>query len=712
MCVCGRIGLPSFSGCVPRCQQDELFLSVYERLLLDHGAGDFPEANTEQHQAMVFEGIIKDRCWKAKGPKTSLKTWLSWLGAAQSFIKKWHTWLLLTCFLGLQRGFLKVGDCPVYGISTDSELKHVVEGLDGEADKQEGEGEGGAQGDGDCCADADRRLASLRKQSENTAHLVSMILGEFMRYRYTRILVCISRPMWAEHNRELTLLKGSREVLQHKLGLVCGSYNKVVREMVDTLFSPGGLSEMLFKRSIDPHLFDRSSSGSRGQPTVEHAPALQAWMIDEDMYAEKAWVYLTALLKYRVASHFQYTHDLPESFAKLLHEDEGIVQAALANFSGIFGALLEAERRAAAGNVEIKKLLKAMVWPFFLAARELLFSLAQFNFQHIPAPVLDSISSHNSGFGQSAVLENAGNKCQDYTRESNNQRMSNCRRFHIPHIKQLLATYDRPEVKIRPEDSTGSRSLPKAVFQSWSDKQPVFQESELGDLKGTADWLTTSALGLNMGPVAATFLQHIGAHGNWSLLSQVWRSKLLVTGLVLEHVHSGGFWLVLYPVQYGVICWPLKVRSAAGETSAAASRGPGASGKILHACSWDTTIWRLWPHKVCSPLRFCSKNYNPNADRAGVCLMLSKEPVSCFEGMALEGFRGVTAELLKEACAVEQIQWDTSKPLLQRIFMMLAAAFPEKTQEELLRLLGKRAPASTTSFLHNNVNLEGCSTLR
>lgn len=81
------------------CPQDELFQCIYQRLLADKGEADHPEAHTEEHQSSTFDEIINGKCFQAKGAKTSLKTWLSWLGAAQSLVKKWHTWLLLTCYL-------------------------------------------------------------------------------------------------------------------------------------------------------------------------------------------------------------------------------------------------------------------------------------------------------------------------------------------------------------------------------------------------------------------------------------------------------------------------------------------------------------------------------------------------------------------------------------------------------------------------------------
>lgn len=77
---------------------------MYDRSLLDQGLGGDPEAHAEEHQRMIYQGILRHRGFEAKGAKTSLKTWLSWLGAAQDVIHKWHSWLLTTCYLCLQRG--------------------------------------------------------------------------------------------------------------------------------------------------------------------------------------------------------------------------------------------------------------------------------------------------------------------------------------------------------------------------------------------------------------------------------------------------------------------------------------------------------------------------------------------------------------------------------------------------------------------------------
>lgn len=80
----------------------------------------------------------------------------------------------------------------MFGSSASTEVRDVVEDLvvKGDDDAEQPEDE---------AIVADRRLAPLRRQPEHTAHLVTMILGDFMRYRYMRILVRVSRPMWAEH---------------------------------------------------------------------------------------------------------------------------------------------------------------------------------------------------------------------------------------------------------------------------------------------------------------------------------------------------------------------------------------------------------------------------------------------------------------------------------------------------------------------------------
>lgn len=105
----------------------------------DHPEADHPEAHTQEHQAKTFDDIINGKCFQATGSKTSLKTWLSWLGAAQSIVKTWHTWLLLTCYLCLQRGVFKSGSgCPVFGCSPTNEVQAIVEaGV--EDDNHEGE---------------------------------------------------------------------------------------------------------------------------------------------------------------------------------------------------------------------------------------------------------------------------------------------------------------------------------------------------------------------------------------------------------------------------------------------------------------------------------------------------------------------------------------------------------------------------------------------
>lgn len=205
-------------------------------------------------------------------------------------------------------------------------------------------------------------------------------------------------------------MKGASAVLQHKVGLAMGSYNVVLRAIVATTQKVASLDEMLFQRSLDDSLLTSSgrSSGSTGPPAIEIAPALGSWLADENLYAQKAWEYMTSLMKYRAAAHLHYTSDLPECLAKLPHEDPAVRNECLQFVKEVWEALWACEERAAAGEEECRKLMRAMMWPYMPGVRELVLGLASFKFLWVPPPVELMLLSCFGGYGQSAILENVG----------------------------------------------------------------------------------------------------------------------------------------------------------------------------------------------------------------------------------------------------------------------------------------------------------------
>lgn len=70
---------------------------------------------------------------------------------------------------------------------------------------------------------------------------------------------------------------------------------------------------------------------------------------------------MTSLMKYKAAAHMHCKSDLPECLAKLLHEDPAVRNECLQFAKEVWEALWACEERAAAGEEECKKLMRAMV---------------------------------------------------------------------------------------------------------------------------------------------------------------------------------------------------------------------------------------------------------------------------------------------------------------------------------------------------------------
>ena len=67
-----------------------------------------------------------------------------------------------------------------------------------------------------------------------------------------------------------------------------------------------------------------------------------------------------------------------------------------------------------------------------IAVRETFVSLSEWNFAWVPPPVAEVLTCTFAGLGQSAINEDANNKCQDHERDTKHKRMSRLSRFMWP----------------------------------------------------------------------------------------------------------------------------------------------------------------------------------------------------------------------------------------------------------------------------------------
>lgn len=371
------------------------------------------------------------------------------------FVERWHLTLLANSFHEAQSG-APLENLPVFGI-TKQPAPAVDE--DYEADRAVGEGahSGGEEdpeaGGGELHENAERKAEVLRERCNNTMHYVILLLGDEHRARVMRMLAHLAVPVWKVHNKAVHYLRSVSEVLLYNSGLAKGFYFRVLRKEWSLLLDNELADKLWFKMELEPGDLSGAPSSSSSPSSEIPTEMLNARLADERYYADKAFSFVRRLVRYRSLSALHFTMGAPGFFVLLLDADEAIRREGLERARDLWHALSTIEQRFAdTGDISLKKVLKGLSWCDHVAIRETLIYLAQVNFSFVPVPIAEVWQTHFEGWCQSGIIENAGNRVNDAQRQSKNRRQSRVKRFYVPHAKELISEYKRPEVEMGPTD--------------------------------------------------------------------------------------------------------------------------------------------------------------------------------------------------------------------------------------------------------------------
>lgn len=195
---------------------------------------------------------------------------------------------------------------------------------------------------------------------------------------------------------------------------------------------------------------------------------IKAELKDEQAAAEGLWKFALAMYRWRAQSLAHYDMSFPGGFALLLSEKQTGVQVGLNLCKVAWRANSKAEE-GALGHGAVRSLLDIAVFVDFLSVREVLVSLAEWDFSWVPPPERQSLETAFSGFGHSCIGEEAFNKIKDHQRDSNDLRISRVKRWMWPVQHQVLGDrYKRPEITGNARDVLGGagRRLEATIFES------------------------------------------------------------------------------------------------------------------------------------------------------------------------------------------------------------------------------------------------------
>lgn len=215
--------------------------------------------------------------------------------------------------LGIKRGWWRsIHDTPLCATSIGN-IARATAAEPGAHEAPEDEGDRPV-------AHSNRDIEMLKSKCKNMLHYAAVVLGNPVVHRQCLIIVEVLKPFREAFGKSMVRTKSAEGVLGHNMDVAQLSYNKCLASTVAKLSDPDALHTMRFFVSEDGAEKDFGLS-------------------DERFFAQLVLDLVRGLLRSRVFSMKNHSHNLPGVFALLLHPQPGVVQETLGRLKVIFGAL-------------------------------------------------------------------------------------------------------------------------------------------------------------------------------------------------------------------------------------------------------------------------------------------------------------------------------------------------------------------------------------
>lgn len=178
--------------------QHPLFVAFYEHICRDRGTASDADFGTLGHMANTLREVACDDCFRVKGKKTAMRSFLGWAEAAKDLLKQWHTNMFILVYIGIENGhYTSTGEIPLpdgFGSLQDAPVAPQ-----------------GAASSSPASAD-DLVAENLRLACSNSVHLAAEILSCPVRRRRVQITGACCEPLRVSHRAEDKCLKKAEDV--------------------------------------------------------------------------------------------------------------------------------------------------------------------------------------------------------------------------------------------------------------------------------------------------------------------------------------------------------------------------------------------------------------------------------------------------------------------------------------------------------------------
>lgn len=677
---------------------DGLFNALYSSIVADHGLDTDADVGSSEHIAMSRRRVAGSDIFRNKGEKVAMRSFYKWVTSMKTFLVHWHEMLLSLLVLGMSAGWFKSGPIPFLD-NTALAAALVPDNISEQADQAPS-----AAG----CND-DKTLAKLRAACKNGMHVAAVLLATDEVHFACKVIATMSEPLQIEHHTNVKRLKGADAMCDFYVDLAKGGYVSTMIDVWSVLQDTRKLSFM----GLD---MDADSFGVSVGARADIAHILDTKVQAETSMAKSIVTFAINLLRFRCSSLSLYNHSYPGLFALLCSKDPRTVDLGLRLAKEAWEALAWAEDCRHVSE-PIRLLLEQIPMSRWVAIRETLIGLSQWQFQWVPPTIRDVWKTAYCSFGQTLVVEDAFNAVKDHQRDSKNLRMSRINRFFHPIAEKTISRrHGRTEVKPNAADRKGPSRINATAFESQS-LPPTVEDKLLRQvMNDKPEWKSFTPLSSVSTIAAFQALLQCHRAKNPEMAGQIWRSKFVQEGTVLRHQREEMPWLALSVTAFGILCWPCEFVDSEAECTII---------RPLLDQSQCVPEWRVILHfddfivyrfDQCTPFVLKHKHQcEASVDTLGIELTTDGAPIPMLHFAATEGFRGIPEPILDRLMRHLGLTLSrgssTNRSVLAKVEALIRHIIPDIGDKDLETYMKRRCPdkQSNEVLLNNLLSNSKCT---
>eukprot|EP00971_Amphidinium_carterae_P043356 853390-Amphidinium_carterae.1 len=669
-------------------ESNPLFQHMFPKLASDFDLHALDQGSAE-HQKAVWERCKLCDFLHKKGARVRMGRWYALFHAIAESKGEMTCLLMVLIYVGLKEGYWKaLTDSPLFkttaGISKGKgkgkNMENATHMIAQPTDDAVATGVGGSSTDvmPRTVRESNEEVKKLRARGKSTLHFSALLLGQHKHMRLVEAASYLAEPFRRTFGLWETMLKtqmGSMQ-LHFDWALLVGV--KECCEAIALLNGGAAFHRLSFHTTVEVE----------GEDLMNEDEEIALSMVE----------FLVGLLEMRMTTALQYHIGVPGMLVCLLHTDGDIVRHTLKTCQQLWDVLASSEKKAATDNFA-RLILKSLMWPQWIWAREVFIQLSEAKFLAVPLVVDAALKHLFHGVLSTQITEEAHNVLREAATKSPSGALGAERRWSALQQSALLEEYDYPKRPPMPPHVVASMasSLPKSCFEP---KRDFFSQGveHLRTMTSDPSWQSVSPEGWNLIPFF--HLACISLQGDWQKLHGLWRSLLLDTCVCIRHIASKRMWLTVKVTRWGVLAWRLNTVRVSANVGVLMLQSEHEHGlkpwEVLHIT--DVTEYDVGKVHAAPP----ADPLNVQAGYAGVTLRLKSGMKSLFELAATQGFKNMTKPYLELAMKEQELtipRGATEAFMLKALVVHCLPLLPEEDVMAICDSRSKRKHQDATSIL-------------